>query len=267
MVTIRSLAPRVNSLLLRQTFHHWRRGVRLYIALAILLVTLYAWGWAALSYGGSMLFATRLEEVYGWLSLGMLVMAISIGPLYSIWRRLPGRRIMQDARRLIGVGAGWFAFLHASIAYVALFKSVNPLQLPQAYQQAFVIGGAALLILAAMVFTSFDRAFHGMGIWWFRLHRLVYVAILLILLHIFSIGAHATVWPVLIILSVLALSLIGMHAYLAFVRPERPTTWQVLAVSYTALLLLALFNYGYGQKLGYNPIEGRNSGHAKTTDK
>lgn len=245
------------------TWQHWRRGIRLYIGFAIVLVTLEVWWWASVSYGGSTLFAARLEEAYGWLSLGMLLTAISIGPVYGIWRELPGRAIMNDARRLIGVGAGWFALLHTGITYIVLFKAANPFQLPAAYSQAFAVGFIALLILLAMVGTSFDKAFRGLGIWWFRLHRLVYVAILLILLHVFSIGVHATEWPALIILTVLAASLLGMHSYLAFVRSKKPIIWQLLAVSYTALLLIALFNYGYGQKLGYNPIEGKNHSYVR----
>ena len=173
---------------------------------------------------------------------------------------------MRDARRLIGVGGAWFASLHVGIAYVSLFKAANPFDLPPDYQQSFAFGSLALLILLAMAFTSFDRAFHGMGIWWFRLHRFVYIALLLGLFHAFTIGIHATQWPVLIILTVLSSCLLVAHTYLAFVKSARPSVWQVVAISYTVLLLIAVFNYGYGQKLGYNPMEGKNHGHNKKTD-
>src|SRR5580698_6609866 len=139
-----------------KTVLEWRKGVRLYIALAVLLVTLEVWWWAQASYSGSILFATRLEEVYAWLGLALITLAVSIGPTYSTWPKLPGRSIMSDARRLIGVGGAWFASLHVTIAYVALFKVANPFGLPRSYQQSFAVGSVALVILLAMAFTSFD---------------------------------------------------------------------------------------------------------------
>jgi DMSO/TMAO reductase YedYZ heme-binding membrane subunit len=236
------------------TINHWRKGVRLYIGFAVVLVTIEIWWWASASYSGSSLFATRLEEAYAWLSLSMLAVAVSIGPAHSIWPRLYGKKIMYDARRLIGVGAAWFASLHITIAYVALFKAANPLNLPKSYQQSFALGLLAMIILLAMAFTSFDRAFKDLGIWWFRVHRFVYMALLLALLHAFVVGVHATQWPVLIILTAAALFILGMHVYLAFIRAPRPTTWQLLAVGGAAVLLVTIFSFGYGQKLGYNPI-------------
>ncbi len=252
--------------MLIDTWNKWRRGIRLYIGIAIVLVTLEAWWWVSVSYSGSTLFATRLEEAYAWLAVGLISLAVAIGPVYGAWPRLPGKAIMSDARRLLGIGGAWFASLHVTITYVALFKTANPLDLPANYQQSFAVGSLALLILLAMAFTSFDRAFHGLGIWWFRLHRFVYVALLLGLFHAFTIGVHATEWPVLIVLSITAGLLLCLHAYLAFIRTDHPTIWQILAISYAAVLLIAVFNYGYGQKLGYNPIKGKSHGYSQKTN-
>lgn len=232
-----------------QTFNYWRRGIRLYIALGVLLVTLEVWWWASASYSGSVLFATRMEEAFAWLALAMICLAVSIGPVYSIWPRLPGKRIMSDARRLVGVGGAWFASLHILIAYISLFKAANPLSLPANYQRAFALGALGAVILLAMAFTSFDRAFKGMGIWWFRLHRLVYLALVVIVLHAFIIGVHATDLSVLIGLTTVAVSLLGMHSYIAFVRSRRPTPWQMLAIGGTAVLLVLVFWYGYGHRI------------------
>lgn len=229
-------------------------------------MTLEIWWWAAVSYGGSILFATRLEEVYAWLAIGMILLAVSVGPVYKIWPGLPGRTIMREACRILGVGGAWFASLHTGIAYTQLFEAANPLDLPHAYQQSFVWGSLTLLILLLMAFTSFDRAFRGLGVWWFRLHRFVYVALVLGLLHAFTSGVHATQWPVLIILSTLAVLLLMMHTYLAFVRPVRPSIWQILAISFSILALIAVFSYGYNQKLGYNPLQGVAAAHVLKQD-
>jgi DMSO/TMAO reductase YedYZ heme-binding membrane subunit len=232
-----------------KTLTYWRRGIRLYIGLGVALVTLEVWWWASASYSGSLLFATRMEEVFAWLALAMICMAVSIGPVYSIWPRLYGKRIMSDARRLIGVGGAWFASLHILIAYISLFKVANPLSLPVNYQRSFLLGSVGAVVLLAMAFTSFDRAFKGMGIWWFRLHRFVYLALVVILLHAFIIGVHATDLPVLIGLTVVAVSLLAMHSYIAFIRSKRPTIWQILAIGGTGVLLVLVFWYGYGHRV------------------
>lgn len=244
----------------------WRHGVRLYIALAITLVTLEVWWWAGVAYGGSILFATRLEEVYAWLSIGLVSLAVMIGPAYHIWPRLPGKVIMYDARRLIGIGGAWFASLHVGIVYMALFKTADLFELPGAYRRSFALGIVALLILLAMAFTSFDRALRDLGIWWFRLHRLVYVALLLGLFHALTIGVHATQWPALILLTILAVLLLSMQIYLVLIRKPRPSRWQLLAIGFSAVLLIAAFDYGYSQKLGYNPLEGIASAHVLKQD-
>ena len=246
---------------MQKTLTTWIHGIRLYIAGGIFLVTLETWWWAHATYAGSILQPTRLEEAYAWYALTLLFIAVSIGPLYKLFPRLPAASMLRDARRMIGIGAAWFGSLHATIAYVELFKNANPLHLPAEYQRAFVLGVIALVILLAMAFTSFDRAFKGMGIWWFRLHRLVYLAVIVALLHAFMIGVHATTWTVLIILTAATASLLISHFYLDLIRNAKPSWWQLLTISYAFLLLVAVFNYGYGQRLGYNPIEGKHAHH------
>lgn len=246
---------------LNHGFSYWRKGIRFYIGLGALLVSLEGWWWAEASYSGSILFATRLEELYAWLATSLLVLALAIGPFYSTWPRAWGRAVMYDARRWLGISAAWFASLHVSIAYVSLFKAANPATLPTSYRQAFLLGGLGLVILLAMAFTSFDTAFRRMGVWWFRLHRLVYLAVILSLFHAFMIGVHATHWLALIVLTIAALFIFGLHFYLGFIRPKQPSFGRLLAISAMLLLLIAVFNYGFGQKLGYNPIEGKHAHH------
>lgn len=229
-----------------RTLNHWRTGVRFYIALAIIAVTLNAWWWAHANYAGTALFAARLEEFFAWLSLGMITTAVFIGPTYKFFPQLPGRRIMSDARRLIGVGGAWFATLHVTISYSALFHWANPLSLPTKYQQAFAIGSVALVILLAMAFTSFDAAFNKMGIWWFRLHRFVYLALLAIVAHAFLIGVHATKTSVMLVLLFAALFLLAFH--IIGQRDKKPSSWRLLTLSSVAVLLILIFNYGFSHQ-------------------
>jgi DMSO/TMAO reductase YedYZ heme-binding membrane subunit len=129
----------------------------------------------------------------------------------------------------------------------------NPFSLADTYQQSFALGGIALIILLAMALTSFDRAFRGMGAWWFRLHRLVYAAVLLAVLHAFMIGSHATDLAFLIALGVVGALLGGLHIYsMVSMRAARPSKLQIVTVTYAVLFFVAIINYGVTQRLGYN---------------
>jgi DMSO/TMAO reductase YedYZ heme-binding membrane subunit len=240
-----------------QAIRHGIHGVRFYIGLASILITFEAWWWAEASYAGSILFATRLEEFYAWMAVGLLTLAVAIGPFYNVWPKARGRAVLYDARRWLGISAAWFAALHASIAYISLFKAANPLTLPIDYRHAFWLGGLALVMLLAMAATSFDAAFRGMGVWWYRLHRLVYLAVIFSLFHAFMIGVHAAQWLALLVLSGAAVFIFSLHFYLGIIRPAQPKVGRLVAIVAMLLMLLAVFNYGFGQKLGYNPIEGK----------
>jgi sulfoxide reductase heme-binding subunit YedZ len=242
---------------MEKTLKFWQHGVRFYIALAIPLVSLEAWWWADTSYAGTILLPTRLEEFFAWTSLACIALALAIGPTMKAFPHFPGRFAWYDARRMIGIAAAWFAVLHVTIAYGALFKWANPTTLPHIYKSSFLVGIIALVVLLLMAFTSFDGAMKGMGKNWYRLHRLIYPAALLILLHAFMIGVHAAEWTTLVILTASGLYLVGMHFYLAFVKRERPTIWQILTISVAILVSIAVYNYGFSQKLGYYPIEGK----------
>lgn len=236
----------------------WRRGVRLYIAIMIGLLTLEVAWWAQTAYGGSSLMSIRVTQVYAWLALGLLGVTMLVGPLYKVFPQLCGRALMRDARRMIGIGAAWFAGWHAAIAYFILFKAPNPFHVPGTYQLTFSIGLLTLIVLMVLALTSFDKAFRSMGAWWFRLHRTVYAASALGLLHAFMIGDHATDWPALIILSLSVLLIFGLHTFSYVVHPQRPLL-RLLSIGLGLIVMVAVFSYGYSQRLGHNPIDAPRS--------
>ncbi len=229
---------------LQKTFHYYVRGVRFYIAAATILISLEVWWWVSTAYSGSSLYSIRLTEIYAWLATIYLFTAISIGPVCKIFKKLPNKKVLYDARRLLGVSAAWYASLHVIIAYSGLFKFANPLSLPSSYQQSFALGSVALLVLLAMAFTSFDKAFNGLGIWWFRLHRLVYLAVMTGLLHIFLSGAHASNVVVVSVLAIMSSLLVGMHAFIGFKR-GKGTRLRYVSVGTAAILLSLIFLYGF----------------------
>jgi DMSO/TMAO reductase YedYZ heme-binding membrane subunit len=228
-------------------WNYWLKGIRFYIAIGSGLVTLFVILWAHAAYAGTTLYPTRIEEVFAWLAVVLVALAVAIGPTFKVLPRLPGKSLFFDARRLIGVSAAWFATLHAGIAFGALFKFPNPLSLPADYQRSFLFGAGALLILLAMAFTSFDKAFSSMGIWWFRLHRLVYVAIGLTLLHAFGIGVHATNLLPLLLISIGVATVLGMHVYVSLIK-RSPSRLQIATILSMTVFLVVVLTYGFTQR-------------------
>jgi DMSO/TMAO reductase YedYZ heme-binding membrane subunit len=89
-------------------------------------------------------------------------------PLRSFWST-PATRWLRVNRRYLGVGFAVAHFLHLmDIGLLALL-------LGDAFQReavAILVGGASYVLLAAMLFTSFDRTARWLGpVWWNRLHR------------------------------------------------------------------------------------------------
>lgn len=234
----------------------WMKGVRLYIALGIALLTFHIWWWAHRVYSGTELLIPRLHEAYGWASLVCLVVAMAVGPAYKLIPRLPGAALMRDARRMIGIGAAWFAILHASVAYLGAFQAINPLQLTVLYQQGFVIGGGALLILIVLAATSFNAAMRSLGVWWFRIHRLVYPAAALAVWHAFMIGVHAPGLPALGILVATGAGLFIVHMQVALQQDKPVSNWQIATLCIMGIVVIALSNYGFQIYVEQNSLQG-----------
>lgn len=240
-----------------KTLQFWAAGIRLYIALGSLILAGQVWWWASVAYAGDPdLMASRLHETYGWISLGMLAVALSIGPAYKLIPNLGGARLMRDARRLVGVGAFGFASLHAAVAYIVSFQAANPSTIADEYARAFVVGSLALLLLSLLAFTSFNAAMRRLGPWWFRLHRLVYAAVVLAVWHALSIGVHAASVSTLAILIGSALTLLVSHLAIAWQQDKSPTIWQALTLGGLFIVTVILSNYGIQNYIDQNNLQG-----------
>ena len=225
----------------------WLSGIRVYIALATILLTLAVWWWGRTVFGGTQLEAIRIQEAYGWLSVLCLALVLMIGPLTKLVPHLPGKEIVFDSRRALGLSAAWFSLLHALIVYFKQFQGSNPLQLPTTYQQAMLLGVIALLILGAMAATSVNAIIKHWGIWWFRLHRLIYFAVVVILVHTFMIGAHATQTGALVTLGIIALIWIIANILILARSPEvKPL--KVATICLAILVIAITMAYGIRQQ-------------------
>ena len=115
-------------------------------------------------------------------TLWVLLAALAVTPLRRVghWPRL------ALVRRRVGVGAFCYLVLHA-VAFVADKSFDLALVAGEIVQRTYlVIGFGALLILLALAITSTDPMLRRLGgRRWRALHRLVYIAALLGVLHFF----------------------------------------------------------------------------------
>ncbi|CAN5742295.1 hypothetical protein BH11PAT2_BH11PAT2_00740 [soil metagenome] len=133
----------------------------------------------------------RLEEGFGFAASFYLLLALLPTPLYTVFPATPGKALYTHARRAIGISTFCFAFAHAYISFFGLFQGFEGIPfLDVRYLTLLGLGAVALGILFFLAATSFNIAVRLLGPWWKRLHRFVYLAGVLTLLHIVLLGSH-----------------------------------------------------------------------------
>lgn len=130
---------------------------------------------------------------YGLASLFFIFLALTPGLLRVLFPHFPFHNFLLTSRRAIGLCAFFFAGLHAFFAFIYNFGGSfsTYFRLTTDFKLAFIFGLSGLFILFLMAITSFDEIEHGMGFKnWKILHRFVYLAGILILVHAFIRGFH-----------------------------------------------------------------------------
>ncbi|MFN4262067.1 MAG: sulfite oxidase heme-binding subunit YedZ [Thioalkalivibrionaceae bacterium] len=123
----------------------------------------------------------RLLHESGQIAMIALLIALTVTPL----RRLTGWNGVIRLRRMLGL----FAFFYASV-HVMIWLGIDlwwdfSLILDDLLKRPYIGAGAvAWLVLLALAGTSFNAAMRRLGKNWVRLHRLVYVAAVLALIHL-----------------------------------------------------------------------------------
>jgi DMSO/TMAO reductase YedYZ heme-binding membrane subunit len=134
---------------------------------------------------------TRLVETYALLAITYLYFALLASPLFSAFPHLPFKSVYLRARKAIGVSAFFFALIHSSLAFFLLLGGFSGLAyLTNRYLIAILLSFSALAILSIMATTSLPYFVVKLGRNWKKLHRLVYLAAVLILIHALLLGSH-----------------------------------------------------------------------------
>jgi len=110
----------------------------------------------------------------------LLMLTLACTPIYILFKYKP----VLGLRRMLGLYTFFYASLHLTI-YVGLDYGFNWESIFQnLYEKQYIyIGFAAFLILAILAITSFRWWMKKLGKNWKRLHRLVYLAGILVVLH------------------------------------------------------------------------------------
>ena len=117
----------------------------------------------------------------GDIAIILLLLSLTCTPLHN----LTGYSSLLKLRRPLGLYAFAYAFLHY-ILFVGVDFGFNlRYQIPEFLEKRYLWASLpALLILTALAITSFKAAKRLLGKNWKRLHRLVYLAIILVVLHL-----------------------------------------------------------------------------------
>ncbi|MEI6478140.1 MAG: ferric reductase-like transmembrane domain-containing protein [bacterium] len=131
-----------------------------------------------------------LAQDFGLLALGFLYISLLVSPLYEALPTLPWRGIVTKARRATGFSVFILACFHLAYSFFGELGGFSGLPfLDNRYLFAITCSGTALVIVAMMASTSFDYMVRRLGKWWKRLHRLVYAAGVLLVLHALLLGS------------------------------------------------------------------------------
>lgn len=168
--------------------------MRFYILCVAVLVSIAVASLLRLTIPEDRLFGIRTQQTFGLLAVILVYVAVLLTPLSKlIDRRKAWLGRLLFSRRAIGVSAAYFALLHTLIVLFGQLGGLTGLALlPNSFQFAVWLGVAALAILLLMAATSFDKAIEKMTFRrWKWLHRFVYLAGVLIIVHVLLIGSHA----------------------------------------------------------------------------
>ena len=186
-----------------------------FVASCLPLVKLAADAW------GNRLTANPIAEVlnrFGFWTLTFLTITLAISPAKTLFGFTQPMRV----RRMVGLFAFFYAFLHFA-TYLALDQAfdLGDIGADIVKRKFITMGFAAFLLLVPLALTSTDRAVKRLGFRrWKRLHRLVYAAAVLGIVHfVWRVKADHSL-PILFAVIVSVLFAVRLGAWIR--RPVRP---------------------------------------------
>lgn len=221
---------------------------------------------------------SKLTQLYALTAVIYLYLALLASPLTRVFTFLPFRGEYVFARRALGVSAWFFAELHMYYAFFGGLGGFNGLQfLNNRYLLAISLGATTLGILSIMALTSFDFVIDKLSHKkWKWIHRLVYLAAVLITIHALMLGSHFTdisgVIPQLFsvaLVSLLILESLRFDMYLNIRFPGLPKAGIAfsLAIIFLGILIVLSFTPAkFNSSLSLHAQHQQSAREAQNTD-
>lgn len=189
---------------------------------------------------------TAAIRLIGLWTIRLVFVALALTPLRQIlqWPRL------LAVRRMVGVGAFAYAFLHLTLYAADQAFDLAHVAHEIAFRIYLTIGFVALVGLAALAATSTDAMMRRLGMRWRKLHRLVYLIGLLAVVH-YCMQSKLDLWEPMIMAGIY-FWLIGYRLLAArlAVRGRLPLLWVgglgMAAAAATGLGEALYFRIAYG---------------------
>lgn len=154
----------------------WLRSVVIAVS-ALPMVRLVVWPMLGLAGANPVEFVTRSSGTW---TLVFLLLALAVSPL----RKITGVTWLMRLRRPLGLAAFAYALAHlATWVWLEHWFELAPM-FTDIFKRPFITAGfVALVLLVPLAVTSTDGMMRRLGRRWGTLHRLVYVAAVLAVLH------------------------------------------------------------------------------------
>jgi sulfoxide reductase heme-binding subunit YedZ len=153
-----------------------------------------------------------LNTQTGYVTLVLILINLILGTMLAFWKRWPTWwRWIFSERRSVGIASGCYAILHF-LSYLGK-EGFQSKAWSQLYTKIYLtMGLSAFVIVVILLLTSNDLSIRLMKMWrWRRLHRLIHVACIFILAHLFLIEKAN-----LALLALLTLPLVPFQLYRLF---------------------------------------------------
>ncbi len=161
----------------------------IYAASAVWALAVFAY--VITQFGTNDLIKIRLVQIYALTAIVFLYKALLITPFYGAFPNFPGKVLAVKARKAIGICAFWFGSLHGLLAFFGTLGGFAGLGfLSTKFLLGIGLSSFALLLLTIMAITSIRRLTHRYNIPWRVIHKIVYVAGVLVLIHALMLGTH-----------------------------------------------------------------------------
>ncbi len=168
------------------------KNIRFYVLVFSVVLSLVIYAIVVMTIPEGTLQIIRLTQVYALTAIAYLYLVLLAGPLCFTFMWLPFRGKYLKARRAMGISVVYFALLHSSLAFFGQLGGFPGLfYLNSKYLLSISLSFIALVIFCLMASTSFDFMVRKLTFpRWKFLHRFVYLAGILVLIHALLLGTH-----------------------------------------------------------------------------